>query len=106
MSSLIVYVDGFNIATSLVSDAARRQSDSALIISADSDLTPAVKAARALNPNLFVAAALPPKRYSAELKKLMPGSFHISPAKIRQSQLPQTVPGAAGRSYSRPAKWT
>ena len=95
-----------NIATSLVSDAARHQSDSALIISADSDLTPAVKAARALCPSLFVAAAFPPKRYSAELSKLMPGSFHISPAKIRQSQLPQTVADAEGRSYSRPAKWT
>ena len=95
-----------NIATSLVADAARRQSDSALIISADSDLTPAVKAARGLNLNLFIAAAFPPKRFSAELKKLLPGSFHISPAKIRQSQLPQTVPGPAGRTYSRPGKWT
>jgi uncharacterized LabA/DUF88 family protein len=95
-----------NIATSLVSDAARRLSDSALIVSADSDLTPAVKAATSLHPGLFVAAAFPPKRYSAELKKLMPGSFHISPAKIRQSQLPSTVHSAAGRSYSRPTKWT
>lgn len=95
-----------NIATSLVADAARRLSDSALIVSADSDLTPAVKAARTLSPKLFVAAAFPPKRYSSELKKLMPSSFHISPAKIRQSQLPETVQGAAGRAYSRPAKWT
>lgn len=95
-----------NIATSLVSDAARRLSDSALIISADSDLTPAVKAARRLHPSLFVAAAFPPKRFSAELNKLMLGSFHISPAKIRQSQLPQTVHDASGRFYSRPAKWT
>ena len=95
-----------NIATSLVSDAARRLSDSALIISADSDLTPAVKAAKSLNSNLFVAAAFPTKRFSAELNKLMPGSFHISPAKIRQSQLPQSVRGATGPWYSRPAKWT
>lgn len=95
-----------NIATSLVSDAARHLSDSALVISADSDLTPAVKAANALHPGLFVAAAFPPKRYSAELKKLMPSSFHISHAKIRQSQLPQTVHDASGRTYSRPAKWT
>jgi len=95
-----------NIATSLVSDAARRLADSALIISADSDLTPAVKAAKSLYPGLFIAAAFPPKRFSAELNKLMPGSFHISPAKIRQSQLPQTVPDISGRSYARPAKWT
>ncbi len=94
-----------NIATSLVSDAAQRLSDAALVISADSDLTPAVKAARALHPGLFVAAAFPPRRSSAELKKLMPASFHISLAKIRQSQLPLTVREATGRSYSRPSKW-
>lgn len=94
-----------NIATALVSDAARRLCDSALIVSADSNLTPAVRAARALHPNLFVTAAFPPKRFSAELNKLMPGSFHISPAKIRQSQLPQTVLDASSRSYSRPAEW-
>ena len=95
-----------NIATSLVTDAARRLADNALIVSADSDLTPAVKAAKSLHPSLFVAAAFPPKRYSAELKKLMPGSFHINPAKVRQSQLPATVHDASGRSYSRPTKWT
>lgn len=94
-----------NVATSLVSDAARRLSNSALIISADSDLTPAVRAAKTLDPQLYVAAAFPPKRFSAELKKLMPGSFHISPAKVRQSQLPATVIGTTGRSYSRPSKW-
>ncbi|GAB7006463.1 hypothetical protein JCM18899A_39360 [Nocardioides sp. AN3] len=95
-----------NIATSLVSDAAQRVADSALIISADSDLTPAVKATKVLHPTLFVAAAFPPKRFSAELKKLMPGSFHINGAKIRQSQLPHDVTDAAGRTYSRPAKWS
>lgn len=95
-----------NIATALLSDAALRRSDSALLISADSDLSPAVRAASAVYPELFIAAAFPPKRHSAELKKLMPKSFHISDSKIRQGQLPQAVIGEAGRTYRRPPKWT
>lgn len=93
-----------NIAVSLVTDAAREAMDAALLISADSDLAPAVKAARAIAPSLFVAAAFPPKRYSAELKSLMPASFHISPSKIRGALLPAQVPDGP-RTHVRPAKW-
>jgi uncharacterized LabA/DUF88 family protein len=95
-----------NIAVQLVSDAALGVSDAAIIVSADSDLVPAVKAARAMNPALFIAAAFPPERYSNELKTLMPRSFHIGAQRIRQSQLPQTVTDAAsGSTWSCPSKW-
>lgn len=94
-----------NIATSLVADAARQRADTALIVSADSDLVPAVKAARVLNPTMFLAAAFPPKRYSAELKKLMPASFHIGTSKLTGSQLPEVVRDVDGRAYQRPTKW-
>ena len=93
-----------NIAVGLVTDTARGAMDAALLLSADSDLTPAVRAAKGINPSLFVAAAFPPKRYSAELKALMPASFQISPSKIRGSFLPENVK-AAGRTLSRPRKW-
>lgn len=94
-----------NIATSLVADAATHRTQSALIISADSDLVPAVKAARQLNPKMFMAAAFPPNRYSAELAKLMPASFHINASKLRSSQLPETITDRDGRTYKRPTKW-
>jgi uncharacterized LabA/DUF88 family protein len=94
-----------NIATAIVADAAQGKADSALIISADSDLAPAVRTARAVNPTLFIAAAFPPKRYSAELNKLMPNSFPIGTTKLTQSQLPQTVADGRGHTYCRPAKW-
>lgn len=94
-----------NIATSIVSDAAAGVADSMLIVSADSDLVPAVRAARELNPSLFVASAFPPARFSAELKKLMPSSFSIGTTKLTQSQLPKVVKDAGGRTYGRPAKW-
>lgn len=95
-----------NIAINLVADAANKLTDAALILSADSDLAPGVKLARQLNPNLFVAAAFPPRRVSNELKTLMPSSFHIGMGKIRNSQLPPIVVDAAtSKQWTRPTKW-
>jgi len=55
---------------------------------------------------MFIAAAFPPKRYSAELKKWMPASFHIAPAKLNAAQLPREVTDVTtGRTYQRPPKW-
>ena len=62
--------------------------------------------AKQLNPEMFVTAAFPPKRYSAELKKLMPASFPIGMAKLRGAQLPDVVDDPhRGISWKRPAKW-
>lgn len=94
-----------SIAANLVADAARREFDAALIISADSDLIPAIRAAKGLHPNLFVVAAFPPKRNSDEVKRFLPASFHIGAAKVRAAQLLETVTDAGGRTYTRPAKW-
>lgn len=95
-----------NIATTMVEDAARGAADSALVVSADSDLSPAIHAVRRLQPSMFIAAAFPPSRYSAELKKWMPASFHIATAKLNAAQLPPLVTDAAtGRTYERPPKW-
>jgi hypothetical protein len=93
-----------NIATALVSDAAFGRMDSALVVSADSDLVPAVRAAKAARPGLFIAAAFPPKRFSSELQALMPNSLHIGADKIKQSQLPDQL-SIGDKSWSRPAKW-
>lgn len=95
-----------SIAANIVADAARSRFDAALIISADSDLIPAIKAARDLQPALFAVAAFPPKRNSDELKRYLPASFHIGAAKIRAAQLPASVTDGSGRVYSRPKKWT
>lgn len=95
-----------NIAVSLVADAAEGRMDAALIVSADSDLVPAIKTARRLRPGPFIAAAFPPERFSGELKSLMPSSFHIGHSTIRQSQLPDSVTEASsGLQWVRPPKW-
>lgn len=94
-----------NIAVSLVSDAAAAVADDAILISADSDLVPAIRTARALQPDMFIAAAFPPKRYSAELNALLPASFHLGRTKLTQNQLPDRVTDAAGQVLRRPDRW-
>jgi uncharacterized LabA/DUF88 family protein len=95
-----------NIAVSIVADAAAGASDLALIISADSDLCPAIRTARALNPRRGMIAAFPPRRSSFEIRSLIRGAFTIAAADIRNSLLPDTVTDpATGRVHKRPGKW-
>ncbi|HSV67201.1 MAG TPA: NYN domain-containing protein [Mycobacteriales bacterium] len=96
-----------NIAVSLVADAAAHASDLALIISADSDLCPAIRTARRLNPGRGMIAAFPPRRSSFEIRTLIPGAFTVSAADLRNSLLPGTViDQASGQTYVRPTKWS
>jgi uncharacterized LabA/DUF88 family protein len=95
-----------NIAVSLVADAAVRAADIALLISADSDLCPAIRTARAVAPSLGMIAVFPPKRNSFEVKALIPSAFQLAQADIRNSLLPTIVIDAhSGARYQRPAKW-
>ena len=95
-----------NVAVSLVADAARRASDIALIVSADSDLCPAIRTARSVNPRRGMIAAFPPRRSSFEIRSLIRGAFTIAAADLRNSLLPEVVVDpASGAAYKRPAKW-
>jgi uncharacterized LabA/DUF88 family protein len=95
-----------NIAVALVADTLSHACTDALLISADSDLGPAVRTVQERTPGTFVVAAFPPARHSADLLKLMPRSLRIGVSKIRQAQLPEdVVDSETGIIYSRPAKW-
>jgi hypothetical protein len=93
-----------NIAVALVADALGGEVENQYIVSADSDLVPAVKLIQARRPGLFSIAFFPPKRRSDELQKLMPSSFVIGQQRLREAQLPDEVRGSS-RVYSRPTKW-
>lgn len=95
-----------NIAVALLSDAVRDKFDTALLISADSDLCPAVKETKSLFPTKRIIAAFPPRRHSAELKRVVDGYTNIGDAKIRQAQLPDEVVTEAGVVLRRPKHWT
>lgn len=95
-----------NIAVSIVADAAATASEIALIISADSDLCPAIRTARSLNSGRGIIAAFPPRRSSFELRSLIRGAFTIAAVDLRNSLLPDTVSDpATGRVHKRPSKW-
>ena len=99
-----------NIAVSLVADADAATADLAVLISADSDLCPAIRTARtvaaARQARFGIIAAFPPRRYSHEVKRLIPGAFTLSHQDIRNSLLPDTVIEATSvRKFHRPREW-
>lgn len=94
-----------NIAIEMLADAHADQFDTALLISADSDLSAPIEKIRHLFPGKRVVAAFPPGRNSAQLAKLVHGSFTIGEAKLRQSQLSNPVTKPDGFVLRRPARW-
>ncbi|MBB1256138.1 NYN domain-containing protein [Streptomyces alkaliterrae] len=95
-----------NIAVALMEIAAAAEVDAVLVVSADSDLCPAVRSARRVNPQLTIVPAFPPHRRSGELSALLPSAFTISETKLRQSQLPSVVrDSVTGAKYVRPTYW-
>jgi hypothetical protein len=94
-----------NIAVALVEDAVCDRYDTAMIVSADSDLCPAVRAVRRITPAKRVVAAFPPRRVSGELRRVAHATFTIQDSKVRQSQLPDSVAASGGVLLQRPVRW-
>ena len=92
------------IAVALVEAAATKSYDVALLVSADSDLGPAVHAARRLNPAGRLIAVFPPNRQSPVLARQVDASFRLGDARIRAAQFPEAVSGGEGR-HLRPLSW-
>lgn len=94
-----------NIASQMLSDAFDDRFDTALIVSADSDLTTPVSKVRQRFPAKRVVIAEPPGRHSTALCNVASGYFTIGEAKFRASQLPDQVQRADGFVLSRPIHW-
>lgn len=95
-----------NIAVELMTDAFQDAFDTALLISADSDLSGPVAAVRRLFAAKRVVVAFPPGRYSTQLDGLSSASIHIGRATLAKSQLPATVTKPNGFVLARPSRWT
>jgi len=95
-----------NIATALIEDAVEDRYDSALLVTGDSDLRPAIAAVKRLRPAKRVIAAFPPGRHSRVLARAVDGYFPISHTKVRNAQLPPTVFTKGGVRLNRPVYWT
>jgi uncharacterized LabA/DUF88 family protein len=94
-----------SIAVSLVADAVVDCFDVALLITADSDLCPAIETIRQLRPELKIIAVFPPRRRSEALRRACDGVLHINEAILRASQLPEVVQADDGHKYRRPTYW-
>jgi uncharacterized LabA/DUF88 family protein len=94
-----------NIAIEMITDAFKDNFDTALLISADADLVPAIKTIRKEFALKRIIAALPPKRYSKDLVDSVNSSFGIGRSHFKQNQLPEQVIRTDGFILERPRTW-
>jgi uncharacterized LabA/DUF88 family protein len=94
-----------NIAVELMQDAFHDRFDTALLISADSDLVGPVVAVQKLFPQKRVIVACPPNRYSGNLCNAASGNFKIGRAAIAKSVFPETIITTSGFVLTRPQSW-
>lgn len=94
-----------NIATELLSDAFTNSFDSALVISADSDLVPPIRAIRRFFPEKRVIVAFPPGRASKAMRNTAHAYLTIGHTTPANSQFPNEIPKPDGHIISRPPKW-
>lgn len=94
-----------NIAVEMMVDAFSDSFDTALVITADSDLIPPIVAVKRFYPQKRIVVAFPPKRHSVELQREAHVSFTIGRAKFAQAQMPEEITKLDGTVLRRPAKW-
>ena len=92
------------IATQIINDVYKNRCDISIIVSADSDIIPAVELIRELNPAHKLFVYFPPLRHSVSLSNCCDGVRKLSDYKARfnQSMLPDNVTLLNGTIISRP----
>jgi len=95
------------MAVQLLSDGYANKYDTALIISGDIDLLPAIKHIKQRLKGKRVIMAFPPMRANNEFKPpITDGNYHIDERICRKSQLPDIVKRSDGFELEGPAAWT
>ncbi len=94
-----------NIAIRLLEDANDGAFDSAIVVSGDSDIAPAIQSVRRRHPWKTVRVAFPPRRHAYELRQVATAAFRIPDSKIRGSGLPRHVLTRDGVSLTAPLGW-
>ena len=95
-----------NLAIEMMRDAHLDLFDTAMLVSGDSDLAPAVAAVQQLYQAKAVVVASPPGRRSDVLNSVASAAFSIGRAKIANAQFAQVVMSTTGHQLRRPLKWT
>jgi uncharacterized LabA/DUF88 family protein len=93
------------IGATLVAWAATTSCEAAFLVSGDSDLVPAVRIAKRIDPELRIGALFPFARTSDDLRNTVDQALKIKAQRYLRNQLPDvvTVPGRA--PIHRPPEW-
>jgi NYN domain-containing protein len=91
------------IATQLLADAFLDRFDSAVVISADSDLIPPIRAVMTHFPHQQILVAFPPERTSLNLRSAC-NSIQIWPRTVPKCLLPDPVRNDGRRSVALPGR--
>lgn len=93
-----------HIAARLVADAYKGRFDRAILITADSDLAPAVKIVKAAFPRKQILVVAPPRRFS-HARDLKP-ALELTPGRLAKCLLPETATTPGGAViFNRPASY-
>jgi len=96
-----------NIATALICDAIDDKYDTALIVTGDSDLVPALVAVKKLRPTKRFLATFPPNRYSKEMEDVSGMKpIRIWEPLLRRSLFPEIIERDGLPSVLRPDKYS
>jgi len=79
--------------------------DIAVIVTGDTDLTPAVVTAKNLFPSKKFIFGFPFRRKNNSLARIAPGSFSIKPKHYERNQLPDPVVLQNGKKIPKPLSW-
>ena len=93
------------IASIIVRTAAQHECDALVLVSGDTDLVPALRAARALRPDVMLVSLFPPYRSNRAFDACVDARFKISPRQLAAHQLPRVVVTTDGRGIDRPPEW-
>lgn len=93
------------IAVQLLGDAVDNRYDTAIVVSADSDLAPPIEAVLRRFPSKRVIVASPPARRSQRLESVASAYFILGRKVIQDSQFPDEVAKPGGFILRRPIKW-
>jgi uncharacterized LabA/DUF88 family protein len=93
------------IAVRLIEILQRDKADTVLLVTGDTDLAPAVRAAKRLFPEKLVGFAFPYRRKNNELARIADISFNIGRGQYARYQFPDTVLLRNGRTVAKPTSW-
>jgi uncharacterized LabA/DUF88 family protein len=93
------------LSTELVSDAYKNKYDTAIIISGDRDLVPAIETIRSNPPNKRVIVIFPPMRTNKDLMGVANAYLHITEKELEKSLLPPAITKTGGYVLNCPSEW-